>query len=159
MSKIQFNGMETSQAQHFQSGGTDSYGHKPEKAVSDGSSIPCRHCLKSVTKGDEYLIVAYRPFSKTQPYAETGPVFLHSNACPAYHDDGQSLPPVFEYSPNYIVRGYNDEERIVYGTGAVTPNNEIRTYAAKLLKKDDLEFVHVRSASNNCWQAKITRQG
>lgn len=158
MENVQFGGMDTSDAEHFQAGGADSYGHKPQRAISDGSAIPCRHCLQAVEKGDEYLILAYRPFSAPQPYAETGPIFVHAKACLAYRDSGQLLPPVFELSPNYIVRGYGSDERIVYGTGAVTANSEIRNYADTLLQNPEIEFVHVRSASNNCWQAKITRQ-
>jgi hypothetical protein len=53
------------------------------------------------------------------------------------------------------VRGYDNEERIVYGTGAVTATAKIPEYAQSLLADSKIEFVHVRSASNNCFQCRI----
>jgi hypothetical protein len=68
-----------SEARHFQAGGLDAYGLKPERHRSDGNGIPCRHCLRNVEAGEDYLVLAYRPFPSLQPYAETGPIFLHSD--------------------------------------------------------------------------------
>ena len=58
-------------------------------------------------------------------------------------------------SRDYIVRGYDDRDRIVCGTGAVTPTGEIAAYAETLLERADIAYVHVRSARNNCYQCKI----
>jgi hypothetical protein len=56
-----------------------------------------------------------------------------------------------------IVRGYSADERIVYGTGAVVATDRIAETATALLERDDVAFVHVRSASNNCFQCRIVR--
>jgi hypothetical protein len=56
-----------------------------------------------------------------------------------------------------IVRGYSADERIVYGTGAVVATDRIEETAATLFARDDVAFVHVRSASNNCFQCRIDR--
>jgi hypothetical protein len=58
-------------------------------------------------------------------------------------------------SPDYIVRGYGADDRIVYGTGAVVPTTEIAGRAEALLARDDITYVHVRSARNNCYQCRI----
>ncbi len=58
-------------------------------------------------------------------------------------------------SPDYIVRGYSADDRIVYGTGAVTPTEEIASRAGQLLEREDIAYVHVRSARNNCYQCRI----
>ena len=50
----------------------------PERQVSDGSAVPCRHCLSDVAAGEPFLILAHRPFPEAQPYAETGPIFLRA---------------------------------------------------------------------------------
>ena len=105
------------------------------------------------------LIVAHRPFSTVQPYAEQGPVFLHAGKCEPYCGPADQLPPVLHDSRNYIVRGYDDDERIVYGTGKVTEQEEIVSRAHNLLANEKLTFLHVRSSSNNCWQARIVRVG
>lgn len=94
-------------------------------------------------------------FPHLQPYAETGPIFLHAEECAAY-DDGDTLPPIFE-SPDYIVRGYGHDDRIVYGTGAVTETPRIAARAQELLQDEKIAYVHVRSARNNCFQCRIER--
>ncbi len=53
----------------------------PERRTSNGVGVPCRHCLRNVEAGRDYLILAYRPFPALQPYAETGPIFLHAEPC------------------------------------------------------------------------------
>ena len=151
---VHFLPIPTETATAYWNGGPDAYGLKPERAISDGDGVPCRHCLGGVKAGEAYLILAHRPFPALQPYAETGPIFLHAEPCPAYAEPGP--PPMLE-SRDYIVRGYDSRDRIVYGTGAVTPTGEITAYAETLLARDDIAYVHVRSARNNCYQCKIVR--
>ncbi len=63
--------------------------------------------------------------------------------------------PLFLDSPAYIVRGYGDDDRISYGTGRVTPTEAIPAVAAQLLADPAVAYVHVRSASNNCYHCRI----
>ncbi|MBD9372068.1 DUF1203 domain-containing protein [Rhizobium sp. ARZ01] len=149
---IRYLPMPTETAIVLWNGGTDAYGMRPERRISDGDGVPCRHCLEGVRAGDPYLILAYRPFPKLQPYAETGPIFLHAEPCPAY--SGAASPPMLE-SRDYIVRGYDADDRIVYGSGAVTPTDEIPAYAETLLARPEIAYIHVRSARNNCYQCRI----
>ena len=134
----------------------DAYGQAPERHISDGQGMPCRHCLANINAGDAYLILAYRPFPALQPYAETGPIFLHAGECPAY-DGPEDLPPILTTSKDYLLRGYGHDDRIVYGTGAVTPVEDVKTRAGELLDRPDIAYVHVRSARNNCYQCRIER--
>jgi len=39
----------------------------------------------------------------------------------------------------------------------VTPTGDIAVYAASLLERPDIAYVHVRSARNNCYQCRIDR--
>ncbi|MBD9445799.1 MULTISPECIES: DUF1203 domain-containing protein [unclassified Rhizobium] len=155
MTDIRFSAMPTANAENLWNGGTDAYGFLPETMVSDGPGHPCRHCLKNIDAGEELLVFAYRPFPELQPYAETGPVFLHKEPCERYAAE-EVLPPVLT-SPDFIVRGYNADNRIVYGTGAVTLTPDIRSYATQLLERPEIAYVHVRSARNNCYQCRIDR--
>lgn len=156
MPDIVFQPLPTATVTAYQEGGPDDYGMSPERRVSDGDGIPCRHCLGFVAAGEEYLVLAHRPFPAPQPYAETGPIFLHARACPRY-EAVEVRPPMLS-SPDYIVRGYGHDDRIVYGTGAVTPTERITERAAELLRRDDIAYVHVRSARNNCYQCRIDRR-
>lgn len=157
MTQIRFEAMATDVARGYQSGGPDAYGQSPERRTADGRfRVPCRHCLADVAPGEEYLVLAYRPFTTLQPYTETGPIFLHAKACER-HAAAEHTPEMLRKSPQMIVRGYSADERIVYGTGAVVATDRIAETAAALLARDDVAFVHVRSASNNCFQCRIDR--
>ncbi|MBZ9998437.1 MULTISPECIES: DUF1203 domain-containing protein [unclassified Mesorhizobium] len=152
---IQFKALPTQDVRALQRGGPDAYGNTPERKVSDGDGMPCRHCLKNIADGDDYLILAYRPFPKLQPYAETGPIFLHAQECERAAES-QALPEILE-SPDYIVRGYGRDDRIVYGSGGVIATDAIAARAEALLERDEIAYVHVRSARNNCFQCRIER--
>ena len=152
-----FSGIPTCEAEALWAGDADAHGNKPERAVSNGNGNPCRHCLRMIEEGDPFLIISHRPFSTAQPYAEQGPVFLHAEPCEAYQDAADELPPVLLDSPAYIVRGYDRDERIVYGSGAVTEQGEVNNRAEMLFENPSIQFIHVRSATNNCWQARIDR--
>ena len=157
MPKLRYAAMPLAYAEAIWQGQTDAYGLKPERMISDGPGHPCRHCLANIEAGEQLLVFAYRPFPALQPYAETGPVFLHSSPCRSYVAE-EVVPSVLSGSRDFIVRGYGDNDRIVYGTGAVTLASDIPAYAATLLERPDIAYVHVRSARNNCYQCRIDKQ-
>lgn len=141
---------------HYRRGGLDSNGQPPERRiVQPGDGVPCRHTLERLPEGSAYLVVGHRPFEGLNPYTETGPLFLAADEVPGAAPS-RSLPP-FLTAPAYIVRGYSEDERIVYGTGAVTPTDRIIERCADLLARDDIAFVHIRSASNNCYHVRVER--
>jgi Protein of unknown function (DUF1203) len=151
---MRFTAIPTEQARHYQSGGADANGQMPELTVSDGGSNPCRHCLRMIPKGTGMLVLAHRPFPAPQPYAEIGPVFLCADGCEA--GGGVAIPEVLR-SPDYIVRGYGGDNRIVYGTGGVVATGAIPARAEALFGDARVAYVHVRSARNNCYQLRIDR--
>jgi Protein of unknown function (DUF1203) len=151
---MRFVAIPTDMARHYQAGGVDANGQVPERAVSDGDGNPCRHCLGMIPDGAEMLVLAHRPFPGPQPYAEVGPIFLCANTCKA--GGGEALPAMLA-SPDYIVRGYGANDRIVYGTGGVVPTGSIQARAEELLADARVDYVHVRSARNNCYQCRIDR--
>lgn len=140
----------------LRAGGPDAYGNPAEHAISDGAGNPCRSCLCNIVAGKGMLVCAARPFAALQPYAETGPVFFCADECTAY--DGATIPPVLRSSPDYLVKAYDAVDRIVYGTGQITPNDQIEGYAASLLGRGDVAYVDVRSARNNCFLTRIKQQ-
>ena len=156
MSLIRFVAMPTEDARKYQRGEADAYGMTPERKTSDGGGVPCRHCLKQVAAGSDYLVLAYRPFPALQPYAETGPIFIHAEECERA-EETDILPDMIRTTPDYILRGYGHDDRIVYGTGGVTDTHKICTRAHELLQRDDVAYVHMRSARNNCYQMRIER--
>lgn len=154
--KPAFKALPTEAVRALQAGAPDAYGMTPERKISDGDGVPCRHCLRNVGAGELYLVLAYRPFPKLQPYAETGPIFLHAEECDRA-EISENLPELFSKTAAYIVRGYDADDRIVYGTGSVVPSADIEARAEELLTREDVAYLHMRSAKNNCYQCRIER--
>jgi hypothetical protein len=138
----------------YREGGLDANGQPPERHVTVSDGYPCRHCLALIDKGRPVLILAHRPFGSVQPYAELGPIFLCGDDCEA---GGGAGLPAFLAAPQYILRGYSADERIIYGTGAVVATADIPTRAAALFENPAVAFLHVRSATNNCFHCRIDR--
>lgn len=155
MNTIRFTAMPTETAVALRAGAPDAYGNPAEHIMSPGDGMPCRHCLGFIDAGEDMLVLAYRPFPALQPYAETGPIFLHARECQRYKAV-EILPPMLS-SPDYILRGYGQDDRIVYGTGAVTQTDKIAERAGAMLARPDIAYVHIRSARNNCYQCRIDR--
>lgn len=143
------------EAAHYRAGGCDAYGLMPESRVVQGGGVPCRHTLRMLPEGARYLIVAHRPFAGLNPYTETGPIFLAAEDVPGAAVSADL--PAFLTSSAYIVRGYSADERIVYGTGAVTPTPDIPAACTRLFQSDEVAFVHIRSASNTCFHVRVER--
>ncbi|WP_456389287.1 DUF1203 domain-containing protein [Profundibacter sp.] len=139
----------------IRAGGPDAYGLPAERTVSDGAGKPCRNCLCDIPKGAEMLIMAARPFPDPQPYAETGPIFFCAGCAPYQGDD---LPPVLATRKECLLKAYGTDNRIIYGTGQITPTGEIETYCEALLTDPKVAYVDARSASNNCFTLRIRRK-
>ncbi|MTI01352.1 DUF1203 domain-containing protein [Roseibium sp. RKSG952] len=146
----------TDDVRAYQTGAPDAYGTAPERAISNGNGNPCRHCLQHIPEGEEMLILAHRPFSETHPYAETGPIFLCAKPCKR-HSESEGMPEVLTSSPDYLIKGYGHDDRIVYGTGVIAPTNQLGSAISEIFTRSDVAYIHVRSARNNCYQARIDR--
>ena len=135
------------------SGLPDANGKTSERVASDGEGNPCRHCLQEIPLGEEMLVLAYRPFKNLQPYAEVGPIFLCAAGCERYPET--SIAPEHYKQREMLVRGYDAEDRIVYGTGKVIPVPNLEKEALSLLEVPRVKYLHARSPTNNCYHFKI----
>ena len=156
MTKIRFSSMSTDRVRAYWAGTIDAHGQKPEVHISDGSGVPCRHCQQDVAKGERYLIFAHSPFPRPQPYAEVGPIFLHADACERYPETDQ-IPAMFLERESYLLKGYDRDDRIIYGTGRIVKSADVAEAASGILDRDEVNYVHVRSALNNCFSCRIDR--
>ena len=151
-----FHALPTDTVRALQGGAPDANGQTPERRLSEGAGNPCRHCLRDIAEGAPILVLAHRPFPALQPYAETGPIFLCADPCER-HPSGPDLPPALRTSPDYLVKGYGRDDRIVYGTGAVVACETMTGRISEILEREDVAYVHIRSARNNCYQARADR--
>lgn len=150
--------MDEATAVRLRTGGADCYGNPAERRISDGTGLPCRRCMRMIGKDEPYLVAAWRPFSRLHAYTETGPVFLHAEIC-SPSDPGDGALPDFLASPDYILRGYDADERIVYGTGGVIARDAIPARISELLSQPGVAAVHIRSSRNNCYHCRAVKSG
>jgi hypothetical protein len=151
---VRFAAIPTEIVRAYLASAPDANGMPAERAVSDGGGNPCRHCLHDIPAGAAMLILAHRPFPAPQPYAESGPVFLCAEECPRW--DGTGVPPVLAGTgEERLVKGYGPDDRIVYGLGKVVPVEDVQARAAEVLADPRVAYVHVRSATNNCYTCRI----
>ena len=156
MCNVRFSAIPTTHARMLQQEGLDANNQTPERHISDGDGVPCRHCLTEVAAGDPYLILSYRPFPEAQPYAESGPIFLHADECTRYTTEDK-VPSIFQEGEQRLMRGYNTQNRIVYGTGRIVESSQLENAAADIFADPEITYIHVRSAANNCYQCRIER--
>jgi Protein of unknown function (DUF1203) len=154
MMKLLIQGIPTSEVSRLQNKGVDSYGNQPQVHTAAGVANPCRHCLQLIEEGEDKLVLAYMPFQSRQPYAETGPIFLHNKKCSRYSKS--SLPEWFVFLDPAIVRGYDGNDWIIYETGSVVAGVDIEKECINIFQNSDVKYIHVRS-KYNCFQCKVER--
>jgi hypothetical protein len=91
-----------------------------------------------------------------QPYAETGPIFIHAEPCTRYPET-DAVPAMFRARSHLMVRGYDRDDRIVYDSAARVPTGQVAQSAASLLQRDEIVYLHFRSASTTCFQCRVER--
>ncbi len=155
---MRISGLPTNTVRAWQRGDADDQGQKPEHAISNGNGNRCRHCLRLIPEGQAYLIVAHRPFASLNPYSECGPLFVCAEECDRFEPKDDDLPETLRSSPDYLIKGYSADERIVYGTGSIVSPDVMSKRVAEIFSDPAIAFIHIRSARNNCYQARIDRE-
>ena len=157
MTDLRFIALYSEAVDALRGGAPDANDQFPERQTSDGGGNPCRHCLDDIAEGAPMLVLAYRPFPAPQPYAEVGPIFVHAEDCPR-HGEAAGMPEMFLRREAILIRGYGADDRIVYGSGKVIATKEIEAEAARLFERPEVAYIHLRSASNNCYQGRVERR-
>lgn len=153
---LHVSGIPTAHVEALRRGAPDANGQPALERTAEGLANPCRHCLQLIAEGDTKLVLAYRPFAAPQPYAETGPIFLHRDACERYV--AAALPAWFVFLEPAIVRGYGVDDWIRYDTGQVVAGAELDAISRAILADPTIAYVHIRS-KYNCFQCRVDRRG
>ncbi|MEZ5955683.1 MAG: DUF1203 domain-containing protein [Hyphomonadaceae bacterium] len=147
-------GISTSEFDRLRAGGADANGQPPVISHAEGGANPCRHCLGLIADGEPKLVLSYRPFDAPQPYAETGPIFLHQKACTRY--ESNELPRWFSFLDPAAIRGYGADDWIRYDTGRVVRGGELTAASEEILSDASIAYVHIRSKFG-CFQCRVER--
>jgi len=153
MMKFKYHPLTPHQVNDYRLGVADANNQLPEALTSDGSGLPCRCCLTDIEKDEPCLLIGHRPFPKTDPYAETGPIFIHKNHCPSFSESG--IPPIISTRKKVLIRGYARNNRIVDGTGKVVKTQNIEEEFTQILTHELVNYLHVRSVTNNCYFCRV----
>jgi hypothetical protein len=152
--ELRIRGLESARVDRIRAGGPDANGQPALARIAEGVANPCRHCLGLIAEGDTKLVLSHRPFERAQPYAESGPIFLHQRACERY--DSGAVPGWFDFLDPAIVRGYDSSDWIRYDMGFVVRGREIAATCRDILADPTVAYVHVRS-KYNCFQCRVDR--
>lgn len=151
---LRIRGIDTDAVHRLRNGGKDANGQTPLRRVAEGLANPCRHCMGLIAEGEEKLVLAWRPFDAAQPYAETGPIFLHARECERY--DSEAMPPWFAFLSPAVVRGYDRDDWIRYDSGQVVAGGELADVCRAILADETVYYAHVRSKFG-CFQCRVDR--
>ncbi|MDX2970152.1 DUF1203 domain-containing protein [Kribbella solani] len=115
---------------------------------------PLRCCLTIAAAGAEIALVAYRPMAVGGPYAEVGPVFVHTLDCP--EPDTGSFPIDFR-DRRAVLRPYDANGQMLDGVLAEAGTAE--TELKRLFEDAAVDSVQVRNVVAGCWNFTVRRQG
>jgi hypothetical protein len=128
----------------------------PRLVADSYPGFPCRRCLRDAEIGEAVSLVSYDPFAGTSPYAQAGPIFLHTDGCRRWDGPGHRIPAQL-LRRQVSVRAFDGADmmrdaRIVAGTC-------LEATARDLLEDDEVAYLHVHNAAPGCWAVRIDRVG
>lgn len=128
---------------------------QPEKPVVwvDGERHQCRSCLALTLPDEECLLASHRPFSRPQPYAEAGPIFIHRRACEPYKIR-DAIPAWFRMI-DLVLRAYDRKDQIV--GAARVGERPVEAEIAALLADPRVAYLHARNTAYGCYICRIER--
>jgi hypothetical protein len=129
------------------------YGHPAHAEVATGYG-PCRHCLRTFEIGvDKRVLFTLDPFHGLEPLPLPGPVFIHEEECPRF-GEGDGFPA--DLLPHALsLEAYARGRKLV----AVEhlPGTEAPEAAERLLRRPEVDYVHVRDTKAGCYDFRIER--
>ncbi len=136
----------------------DNFGNVVEESIAGEAGYgPCRCCLKQFKEGEKRLLFSYAPIIADHAYNETGPVFIHEN-CLTYNETFK-FPEEIKNGTRTIrlvLRCYNNQKRMI-NASFVKDNNEVENTIATLFADPQIEFIHIRNATYQCFIAEVRK--
>ncbi|MEU4395401.1 DUF1203 domain-containing protein [Kribbella sp. NPDC023855] len=132
--------------------GHDDHGN-PLVAMTSGAGAPLRCCLRLSRGGEQIALISYRPSELGGPYAETGPVFVHREACPGF--TGSSFPADFT-DRRAVLRPYDAAGQML--DGVLAEPGESEGELKRLFDDPAVALVHVRNVIAGCWNFSVRRK-
>jgi len=134
-------------------GAADSGGSDHAIVTADSpTGYPCRHCLRFAQPGERMVLFPFTSIPAGHPYSETGPIFVHFDACEHY-EKADEYPAAFR--DGRVFRAYNGNFDMI--DAEVVNGNEPEPVIEKLLQNPEVAFVDARSVTRGCYTFRIER--
>ena len=147
MKSIKYCPIPSSYVQQMRTSMQDETGHNLVPRVLKHRAL-CRHCLSDGSLELPQILFSYRPFRENaNPYAETGPVFVHEH-CEAYANDSV-FPPDIRTRKFLTVRAYSSRQWML--SGHLVEGEKAEEKVEELFKNPEVAFVHINDASTGCF--------
>jgi uncharacterized protein DUF1203 len=131
----------------------DGHGNALQVQISDSDTAPCRSCLNVTPRGTRLILFAHRPFATEGPYAETGPVFVHADACEPYRAR-DVFPP--DFRPRRLVFRAYDVHGAIHAAVLADGVDAEQTLADQFADAA-VARVHVRNPAWGCFDFAVER--
>jgi hypothetical protein len=155
---IEIQGTDPEQLHALRSSGVDHNGDPVEPFTDHEGGWPLRCCLTDSEPGDELAIVGWSPFPWRGPFAETGPIVVHADACGGL-EGGHDVPAQL-LGRRQLVRPYGNDRRIAYDRVVIVEaDGSLPSVLEAVLGDDDIDFVHVRNVLAGCYSFTARRAG
>ena len=133
----------------------DDSGRAPQLVTDPDGGSPVRCCLRASRPGERLALASYAPLRRwaaargVDPgaYDETGPVFLHAEACDGFTEQG--YPQELRDAPR-MLRAYSRTGRILRGV-QVPAYGEFEKELDALLADPSVAVVHGRAVEFGCF--------
>ncbi len=134
-------------------GKSPGYGHPSHTEVAAGHG-PCRHCLRTFNVGEEKrTLFTYDPFHGLENTPLPGPIFIHSETCARYPEDG-GYPEQMKQYPTTLA-AYAKGRRLMSEV-QVDDGTQVAAIG-KLLESPDVAYIHVRDQVAGCYDFRVER--
>ena len=128
------------------------YGHPAHVEVAAGYG-PCRHCLRTFEVGKESRILfTYDPFHGLESLPLPGPVFIHAEPCARFSEPGF---PEDLRRHRLTFAAYGAGRRLL--AEEYVENGAVEPMIARLLGREDTQYLHVRDTEAGCYDFRIER--
>jgi Protein of unknown function (DUF1203) len=121
--------------------------------IDPDGGAPLRCCLRDSRAGERITLGSVTPPGPTGAYAESGPVFVHTDGCAG--PDSTGYPAEFR-GRRQVFRAYGADGTIVGGE-VVEPGIGQEAIAERLLADPAVAFLHSRNVIHGCYMFAIRR--
>lgn len=149
-----FDALSPERLEAIRSARIDDSGNVLDSALEAEGGEPLRCCLRLAKPGEQLLLISYRPFDQFGPYAEAGPVFVHSQRCDGYPTDG-GYPEDYR-DRQQVFRCYDDAGRIIGGRLS-DAGDDVEAVIAELFSNEKVALIHTRNVVFGCYMLQIRR--